>query len=444
MELFLEKVRNSPFFSKTYTFIIVAFAFSLPLFPKLLAKFIFVWLILWLLEGEFKYKLSAFKTNKLIFFIFTGFYFYHLAGGLYSENIPSFLFDIEVKLSFLIFPFLILSPKHKVKTLTFNILKFFIYGIITAIVFCLLRSTFRTIMMDEATFMKLSPGGDPVLQIFTYTELSYFLHPAYFSAYVLFSLLILFYFKTEDFQFYIVQKNYFFYPIFSLFIVFIILLSSKAGLIAFVITSLIVGFAQILKLKKLWYFIPMSIVLFVFIYLMANYNYRVKFLINEIKKQTKEIRSENNNDLITGIKKANDRVAIWINSMDITRNNYVFGLGGGDIKDELLKMYETKKMDDAFATKLNVHNQYIETLIGQGIIGLLWLMSILLLSLIISIKEKNILFTGFIIIASINLFFESMFNTQAGVIFFAFFYSLFFLSRAKQTETEGIQFPKFI
>jgi O-antigen ligase len=95
-------------------------------------------------------------------------------------------------------------------------------------------------------------------------------------------------------------------------------------------------------------------------------------------------------------------------------------------------------MDDAFATRLNVHNQYIETLIGQGIIGLLWLLSILLLPLIISIKEKKIFFIGFIIITGINLFFESMFNTQAGVIFFAFFYSLFFLTRAKEHEFKGI------
>jgi O-antigen ligase len=433
MALFLEKVRNSNFFSKTYTFIILAFAFSLPLFPILLPKFIFAWLFLWLLEGEFKYKLSVLKSNKIFFFIFTGFYIYHLAGGLYSENIPSFLFDAEVKASFFIFPFLILSPKFKDKIFTHTILKFFIYGILTAIAFCLLRASYRTIIMDEATFIKLSNLGNPIQHIFTYTELSYFLHPGYFSAYILFSLLILFYFKTEHFHVYIVKKNYLFYSIFLLFIVFIFLLSSKAGLIAFVITFLIVGFVHILKLKKLWYFIPMGIIVFVFIYLMANYNYRVKFLITEIKRQTKEIRSGNNEDLITGIKNANDRVTIWINSIDIVRENFIFGVGSGDIKDELLKMYKTHKMDDAYATKLNVHNQYIETLIGQGIIGLLWLLSILLLPLIISIKEKKIFFTGFIIIAGINLFFESMFNTQAGVIFFGFFYSLFFLTHTKES-----------
>lgn len=78
---------------------------------------------------------------------------------------------------------------------------------------------------------------------------------------------------------------------------------------------------------------------------------------------------------------------------------------------------------DAIANTLNTHNQYFETIISLGIIGLILLLGYFIVPIFIMIKNKNfsIIYLIFILIISFNAFFEAIFERQCGIIFFNFF-----------------------
>ncbi|MBA7585454.1 hypothetical protein ES708_27436 [subsurface metagenome] len=121
------------------------------------------------------------------------------------------------------------------------------------------------------------------------------------------------------------------------------------------------------------------------------------------------------------------RMVLWEEALYIIKRNFFLGVGQGDIKMELHNQAKKKGYLQIVEKNLNVHNQFLETFVGLGIGGVI-LLIMLLFGPVIKLKGKYFeLFFYFIIIVTVNLVFESMFNRLAGVFFFAFFYCLFIL-----------------
>jgi O-antigen ligase len=121
------------------------------------------------------------------------------------------------------------------------------------------------------------------------------------------------------------------------------------------------------------------------------------------------------------------RIEIWKSSLELLRENPILGVGTGDVKDELLRKYDEKGMTFAKSYKLNSHNQYLQTSVALGFIGLLSLILMLLAPLIYAFKNKNYIYFFFLIIVGFSILVESMFENQAGVLFFTFFNTFLFL-----------------
>ena len=102
------------------------------------------------------------------------------------------------------------------------------------------------------------------------------------------------------------------------------------------------------------------------------------------------------------------------------------GVGTGDVKDVLLQKYQEKGITNAYLLRLNAHNQYLQTTIALGILGLLVVLGCLFLPLYEALRQKNILVFLFILIVAFNLLVESMFERQAGIVFYSFFNALLF------------------
>lgn len=66
---------------------------------------------------------------------------------------------------------------------------------------------------------------------------------------------------------------------------------------------------------------------------------------------------------------ANFRLAAWSCGWELFKRNPVFGVGLGDKRDELYKMYEEKKFYFALQHGKNVHSNYLDILYSMGIIG---------------------------------------------------------------------------
>lgn len=78
--------------------------------------------------------------------------------------------------------------------------------------------------------------------------------------------------------------------------------------------------------------------------------------------------------------------------------------------------------------EINSHNQYFDTLISIGIIGLILMLSYFIIPVILMIKKKeyDIVYLSFMFIILFNSIFESVFERQLGIIFFLLFHCLFF------------------
>jgi O-antigen ligase len=119
------------------------------------------------------------------------------------------------------------------------------------------------------------------------------------------------------------------------------------------------------------------------------------------------------------------RLFIWKQAKQVIEKNPFFGVGTGDVRDELFDNYKNLNIRFQDEIRLNCHNQYLETYLACGSFGCLFLIFFLLQPLFS--RNRNFLTTIFVLIIALNLLFESMFNRQAGVILFALFYQLFWL-----------------
>ena len=72
------------------------------------------------------------------------------------------------------------------------------------------------------------------------------------------------------------------------------------------------------------------------------------------------------------------RLAEWTCAADVIRENFWFGTGVGDNRQELWDAYAVRGFKAGVKEKYIAHNQYIETMIACGLIGLIALISMLL------------------------------------------------------------------
>jgi hypothetical protein len=134
---------------------------------------------------------------------------------------------------------------------------------------------------------------------------------------------------------------------------------------------------------------------------------------------------------------AAQRFEFWKAATGIIKDNYVVGVGTGDLPVAFKNQYE--KMDSPLSEKwrLRAHNQYLSFAVAFGIPGLLWFLATLLIPLVSGIRNRNFLYASFAIAAMVSMITEDTLETQAGVTFFALFNSLFLFVNPQNSAGGG-------
>ena len=237
-----------------------------------------------------------------------------------------------------------------------------------------------------------------------------------------FAIAILIYYLIELKNYKLIFVSVKYYILILLFFAMILLLSSKAGilitLLIFLLSLIYLFFYKKYYLLSVIFLLCISLMSFVFLKAFPYSLKRVELLKSAIldKKYTDKENNEGNSS----------RILVWKTSLELIKENPVIGVGTGDAKDKLIEKYQENNISNALNLKLNSHNQYLQTWIATGILGFLILILCFLLSLIKSFKEKNYLYLIFLIVIILNISVESMFERQAGVVFYAFFNVLLF------------------
>ncbi|MDZ4822201.1 MAG: O-antigen ligase family protein [Flavobacteriales bacterium] len=118
------------------------------------------------------------------------------------------------------------------------------------------------------------------------------------------------------------------------------------------------------------------------------------------------------------------RIEFWRVAWAIITENFWAGTGTGDIRSAYQAQYEKMNSRLDAEHRLRAHNQYLTFWATLGIFGLLWFVWVIVHPVVFAKRWRDPLFMSFIIIAALSCLAEDTLETQAGVTFFAFMFSL--------------------
>ncbi len=388
------------------TLFLVVVTLPLP-FDNLISRVIIAYVIFGLIKF-FYFKLKV-KKIPYLFYLLIGLYLVHLIPYFTSEIFRPVNFDLEKKASILAFAIIpgLLLPYNK-KILDRLLLLFLLTTTILALI------TFK--------------DGFQVAWNNVEMQENLIIHRPYFGIYCIFNFLISISF--------ILNRNYrtvfkaiiLLTGLFNVVFIFIILAKMAIISLGIIILCLIGYFFWINNSSKVLVGYT-AILISITIYLGAINPYiskAVKTVLSGNELSWEEYDSRLVNSL-------NLRVLKWNCSKKVLKNNYhwLVGAGTGDTQSLIDKCYKETLGENHFFLEhsYNPHNMYLTIWLNTGLTGLLLLLLILGWGLVFSLKRKNLLFFGFMLLIILSGATESILDVQKGVVFFAFFFSIFSLNQ---------------
>jgi O-antigen ligase len=125
---------------------------------------------------------------------------------------------------------------------------------------------------------------------------------------------------------------------------------------------------------------------------------------------------------------------MWRASLKIIENNLIFGVGENNFNKHLTVLVENREIDNFVGRFRHPHNEYLSTLVEQGIIGLITLFTLFLVPLVSYYKrlfigsyEARLLMLSGAIIILIYMGFSltsGVFDHQIGALFYTIFMAI--------------------
>ncbi|HNP47419.1 MAG TPA: O-antigen ligase family protein [Bacteroidia bacterium] len=135
------------------------------------------------------------------------------------------------------------------------------------------------------------------------------------------------------------------------------------------------------------------------------------------------------------------RLEFWRAAAAIIADHPWTGVGTGDMPEAYGEEYQKMNTQLMQKYRLRAHNQYLAIAVAFGIPALIYFLFTLFYPIRKALRNQNILFISFWVIAFFSMFTEDTLETQAGATFVALFWSLFlFSSDAAEIEDVKNQF----
>lgn len=403
--------------------VVLVIAFLIPLFPKLLPPAIALLALLSLIIFIKQPKGTPGSWRNVVLWIPVCFYLLHLAGLLWSDNLKFGIKDVEIKLSILLLPILLISGMAKQKFPVNRIMNFFTIGCLINMILILIRAYIRYPVTGTNAFF--------------YGELSWMFHPGYLSMYYTLALSWVLV-RTIN-----TQSPVRYLTLISAIVLLTIIITLLSSKVAMLVVLIIVIFFSFRTIRRKEFFgqhllaigvIPIVMVFTVLSILpyknrFAEFTERIDQTIPQPTEQSAEQaavgRAEPGSSAV--------RLMVWKISLAAIGENLPFGTGTGDIKDVLVEKYRESNADVLLRVEVNPHNQYLQTTLALGLPGLLLLILIIWIMVRAYLKSGDILVCCFVLIIALNAMVESILEVQAGVIFFAFMYSVLIDSNSDES-----------
>ncbi|MGB3750263.1 MAG: O-antigen ligase family protein [Arcobacteraceae bacterium] len=388
-------------YPRIYFYVIIAFAFTLPLSRAAISVLMGFIAIVWIVEGNFKYTLSQIVTNRVLKSIAL-FLIFAALSLLWTQ-------DKAEGLSFLrlygywtvLFIIATVIQKKDIK----NIITAFLLGMFVSEIIAY-GVYFELWTFKNATVSNPSP-------------FMFWIDYSIFMAFT--SLLLLSRLFSKDFT---VQQKLFIFLFFLSTTGNLFLTQGRTGQVA-LLAGIVVMLFLYLKPSIKSFFIGTILLVSIYggAYTMSDtFQNRVSHAINDIN-----LMKENNFDSSWGI-----RVVYWMITYDVVKEHPLIGVGLGDY--ETIVHYYVEKNDypisqqtKEFIVSHHAHNQFLMVLIQTGLIGFILLLNIIYSIITLKIYNDEIkkLSILFITIFFVSCMAEPLWFKQFTIVLFVLFIGLF-------------------
>lgn len=395
--------------------ILVAISATLPTkWVNLNSFFIIVLLIVWLVDLAINKR--KIKLNLVVLLSFTSFYLLTLFSIFYTTNFDPLFSKLETRLVILVFPLILLESSEMDATILKLILKAF-----------LLSCTIISLLCFVYTFGSNYIGGNVYKfsnnWLFSSDNLvdRFGFDPNYLSLHSGFCIFItLFLFKERELKGWISLLLVTFLGIFQM------LLASRVGILTFAFLFILTILYEAYLKKKLLNGI-ISVILFIGVVLSIGIN-------SQTTKDKFDALFNRNVHKYNEPFRVNRRVLQWNSAVQVFMKSPLFGVGTGDMQDELQKIYLDKKFNEGYEIQYNPHNLFLDSAASLGLLGLISNLLLFGVSFYCSLSVKNILYLQFLLLFFSVSLVESTFSVQKGVVFFFFFNTLFYSSTTRKPQ----------
>lgn len=393
----------------------VLIALTMPYAYAVSSVSVFIFAGLWLLGGDWAGKWQRLRRQPLAC-LFMAPYVMEVLGMLYTARPAEGLFVLQKKVLLFAFPLLLATIPPLSGRQVRNLLAAFIISCLAGSLYCLGGGLYHGLVLGDTSHL-------------FYHELAAFVHMQgiYLSIYVGFCILIL--------SYYLLYERHALSPLFrrvalvtAVYLAgFMVLLSIRTtmGALALLLMGLFLHyFYQKKKLAAGLLAVATSAPLLVaLIYLNPVSRQKFRELLDPAEAIT--LNSEADQSLGRNWGGKALRLAIWQCAVDVIKQNPLVGVGTGSAQDALQEGYKRRKFDFAYLyNRYNAHNQFFETWISLGLVGLVVLLASLLVPAYMALRTAHYLYVLLIVFFAINSLTESTLERQKGVLFYALFNAL--------------------
>jgi O-antigen ligase len=403
-----------------YDYCLATFSIITLLFQKQAALAFIIFVVLIVVGAVKKKIIFKFNTINALFVVF---YLLYVFYAIYSNHLSDAVKYFEYKLSFLVLPILFFFVPKELPTFKWTKI-----GFIVAVLLLAFQSTIHSIIDFQHSHEIAS---------FISTRFSFQHHPSYASVFYSFALLIVWNNRKNY-----TSKNQFYWliPVSLLFLFAILCCMSLAGLL-FLILFLLAAFIHFLSTKigkkKAFLFTAISPIVFYVLVLIipplkSQWDDAKHFTVDFIDNPMTFLSDTTNADNGSSV-----RLILWTVATQVFKENPL-GVGTANV-DDYLHTKLTKLKQYTLAEKYyNPHNQYLQSGIEIGVIGLAVLLLLLFKAANLAWKQRNYLLFFVVFNLAFNMLFESMLQRQSGIVFYTFWmcflvvYSAHFSSTKKE------------
>ncbi len=388
----------------------MALLFVLPLGVALLTNMAFLLLfvacILTVKRPDWKRALGA----PIVYFS-VAFYLFHWVSLLWVSELDAAWAGLETKFSFLLAPLFAVAAAPGFRAVAMrNVCTAFVLGVFAA---CLLALGVAAIAAWQEGAWFYDPGDSFGRRyFFSYTHLAKpVMHPGYFSTYIGIAIFTSIWLLKQ------VKRKWGLYFLIAFFFVMMVLLQGRINLMALFIVFISGALYYAFKKKAyLWLVAPLLPVL-----LFAAF---VFFGPEKLKERYLQFPDFSYDISGRDFNSATFRLAEWSCAMDVIAEHPWLGTGIGDHRTALLEAYRARGFWVGLERKYNAHNQYIETWLMLGVVGVGLLLALLLHYATLAWKEKRFLIFACLLFFSISMLTESMLERAWAIVLFNVFFPL--------------------